>query len=311
MLAYETPRARQLELDFGWFPAPLGTTAAAPPMFSVDRERNQRELRALADRLRSRRNEIHHMAFGHHGPLAGIEPLLVWSGAEEQCLLQMTVQRARDSRRWFLSERRERIRQNGLGGSMSRLSVKYFGAFSFLVFSFFLVATINSKAQGQSERNLYCRILSCGDDAFHKTIKITKAGTIEYFAFSPRGFSGFPGRGMAALEMYYRSGGTTTSASNPLKCEYDEIWVEKAYADTGRVADVAYTYWKDDHFQVTIAYAAADPRYVPRSVLSKDGKPSELEIFLHRLIDGEWFVFDHVSDRVWFDDAVKSLDKLG
>ena len=104
-------------------------------------------------------------------------------------------------------------------------------------------------------------------------------------------------------------GGTTTPDPNPLKCEYDEIWVEQAYADTRSVADVAYTYWKDDHFQVAIVCAAADLRYVPWTVLSKDGKPSELEIFLYRLIDGEWFVLDHVSDRVWFDDAVKSLDK--
>ena len=61
----------------------VGTISSAPPVYSVDRERNQRELRALADRLRSRRNEIHHMAFGHQGPLAGIEPLLEWAALEE------------------------------------------------------------------------------------------------------------------------------------------------------------------------------------------------------------------------------------
>lgn len=60
-----------------------GTISPAPPIYSVDRERNQRELRALAGRLRSRRNEIHHMAFGHQGPLAGIEPLLEWADLEE------------------------------------------------------------------------------------------------------------------------------------------------------------------------------------------------------------------------------------
>ena len=60
-----------------------GTIVSAPPIFSVDRERNQQELRALADHLRSRRNEIHHMAFGHQGPLAGIEPLLAWAVTEE------------------------------------------------------------------------------------------------------------------------------------------------------------------------------------------------------------------------------------
>lgn len=61
----------------------VGTISSAPPIYSVDRERNQRELRALADRLRSRRNEIRHMAFGHQGPLAGIEPLLEWAAREE------------------------------------------------------------------------------------------------------------------------------------------------------------------------------------------------------------------------------------
>ena len=61
----------------------VGTISSSPPIYSVDRERNQRELRALADRLRSRRNEIHHMAFGHQGPLAGIEPLLAWAARKE------------------------------------------------------------------------------------------------------------------------------------------------------------------------------------------------------------------------------------
>ena len=60
-----------------------GTISPAPPIYSVDRERNQRELRALAGRLRSRRNEIHHMAFGHQGPLAGIGPLLEWADLAE------------------------------------------------------------------------------------------------------------------------------------------------------------------------------------------------------------------------------------
>ena len=60
-----------------------GSITAAPPIFSVDRDRNMRELKKLADRLRSRRGEIRHLAFGHQGPLEGIDPLLEWAAASE------------------------------------------------------------------------------------------------------------------------------------------------------------------------------------------------------------------------------------
>ena len=60
-----------------------GTITAAPPIFSVDRQRNMRELRKLAERLRSRRGEISYLAFGHQGPLKGLDPLLEWAEASE------------------------------------------------------------------------------------------------------------------------------------------------------------------------------------------------------------------------------------
>lgn len=58
-----------------------GTLVSAPPVVSVDRDRNKRELKRLSARLRSRRNEIRWLAFGHQGPLLGIEPLLEWAEA--------------------------------------------------------------------------------------------------------------------------------------------------------------------------------------------------------------------------------------
>jgi glyoxylase-like metal-dependent hydrolase (beta-lactamase superfamily II) len=42
----------------------------------------QLELRALAERLRPRRNEIRYLAFGHQGPLERLDPLLQWAGLE-------------------------------------------------------------------------------------------------------------------------------------------------------------------------------------------------------------------------------------
>ena len=56
-----------------------GTLVPAPPVVSVDRDRNKRELKRLAERLRSRRDEARWLAFGHQGPLEGIEPLLEWA----------------------------------------------------------------------------------------------------------------------------------------------------------------------------------------------------------------------------------------
>ena len=56
-----------------------GGIASAPPIFSADRNRNQVALASLANRLRERRSEVKHLAFGHQGPLEGLEPLLQWA----------------------------------------------------------------------------------------------------------------------------------------------------------------------------------------------------------------------------------------
>lgn len=53
--------------------------AAAPPVFSWDRERNHKSLHALADQLETRRDEIVALAFGHQGPLPGPDALFAWS----------------------------------------------------------------------------------------------------------------------------------------------------------------------------------------------------------------------------------------
>ena len=60
-----------------------GSLVSAPPVVSVDRDRNKRELKKLAVRLRSRRSEIRRLAFGHQGSLEGIEPLLEWTADSE------------------------------------------------------------------------------------------------------------------------------------------------------------------------------------------------------------------------------------
>jgi glyoxylase-like metal-dependent hydrolase (beta-lactamase superfamily II) len=69
----------------------LGDSAAAAfdgsvapnPLFSEDSAQNERELRALAERLRNRGGEIQHMAFGHQGPVEGLGPLLEWASASD------------------------------------------------------------------------------------------------------------------------------------------------------------------------------------------------------------------------------------
>lgn len=58
-----------------------GTITGAPPVFSADRAQNAVSLRALAERLRPRRDEVTALAFGHQGPLIGVEPLLAWADA--------------------------------------------------------------------------------------------------------------------------------------------------------------------------------------------------------------------------------------
>ena len=55
-----------------------GEIVAAPPVFSADRPQNQRSLRALCRRLEPRREDVAALAFGHQGPLQGLDPLLRW-----------------------------------------------------------------------------------------------------------------------------------------------------------------------------------------------------------------------------------------
>ena len=60
-----------------------GGITSAPPFFSADRDRNRQALTELAHRLRGRRGEIRHMAFGHQGPLEGLDPLLEWASGRD------------------------------------------------------------------------------------------------------------------------------------------------------------------------------------------------------------------------------------
>lgn len=45
-------------------------------LMSDDAEQTVRSLKALGERLRQRRGEIRHIAFGHQGPVEGLDPLL-------------------------------------------------------------------------------------------------------------------------------------------------------------------------------------------------------------------------------------------
>lgn len=58
-----------------------GRIGSAPPFVSKDRQQNQRELKKLAQRLLSRKHEVALLAFGHQGPLKGLDPLLNWAAA--------------------------------------------------------------------------------------------------------------------------------------------------------------------------------------------------------------------------------------
>ena len=69
----------------------LGDSAAAAynssfqpnTLTGSDPDQTVRSLRALVDRLRSRRSEIRHLAFGHQGPLPGLDPMLQWASASD------------------------------------------------------------------------------------------------------------------------------------------------------------------------------------------------------------------------------------
>ncbi len=56
-----------------------GGITGAPPFVSSDRDRSLRELKRLAELLRDRRDQIQYLAFGHQGPLEGLDPLLDWA----------------------------------------------------------------------------------------------------------------------------------------------------------------------------------------------------------------------------------------
>ena len=51
----------------------------ANTLLGTDPGRTERSLRALAERLKPRRTEIRHIAFGHQGSIAGLGPLLTWA----------------------------------------------------------------------------------------------------------------------------------------------------------------------------------------------------------------------------------------
>lgn len=167
-----------------------------------------------------------------------------------------------------------------------------------------------SHMQEVGEKALYCRLFSCQDDQYNKTFKIREAGTIEYHEISPRGFPGISVRGSSSLIMFYRPGSNLNINPIPLKCDYDEIWLEKSYVDEDKVADVSYIYWRADRFQVAITYSAADRRVLPLGVLNQPEARGAIERFLYKLIDNEWFVLNSISDKQWFTEAVKSLRNL-
>lgn len=52
-------------------------------MFSEDAAANVQSLKSLAERLRPRRMEIRQVAFGHAGPLEGLDSMLTWASGSE------------------------------------------------------------------------------------------------------------------------------------------------------------------------------------------------------------------------------------
>ena len=69
----------------------LGDSAAAAhnssfqpnTIMGSDPDQTVRSLRTLVDRLRLRRGEIRHLAFGHQGTLAGFDPMLQWASTSD------------------------------------------------------------------------------------------------------------------------------------------------------------------------------------------------------------------------------------
>lgn len=56
-----------------------GSIGGAPPFVSKDRALNRIELKKLASRLANRKGQINYIAFGHQGPITGLDPLLSWA----------------------------------------------------------------------------------------------------------------------------------------------------------------------------------------------------------------------------------------
>ncbi len=56
-----------------------GRIGGPPPFVSTDRKRGQASLRALAARLKAAGAQVDALAFGHQGPLKGLDPLLAWA----------------------------------------------------------------------------------------------------------------------------------------------------------------------------------------------------------------------------------------
>lgn len=63
--------------------AAYNATFQANTIMGADPAQTARSLHALADRLRPRRNDIRHLAFGHQGSLAGLDPMLTWTATSE------------------------------------------------------------------------------------------------------------------------------------------------------------------------------------------------------------------------------------
>jgi glyoxylase-like metal-dependent hydrolase (beta-lactamase superfamily II) len=57
-----------------------GKISPAMPVVSTDVEANEAALGHLAAGLANRRDDVASLAFGHQGPLPGLEPLLEWAG---------------------------------------------------------------------------------------------------------------------------------------------------------------------------------------------------------------------------------------
>lgn len=80
-LAFPAAWCRVFSLSVTAPPACDGTLAPNT-MLSDDAEDTVQSLLALADRLGPRRGEIRQIAFGHQGPVDGLDPLLKWASAE-------------------------------------------------------------------------------------------------------------------------------------------------------------------------------------------------------------------------------------